>query len=429
MKEIARHIFDHSLRESSISAAFQRNVSCERGVLRICEDLYDLNSFDHVFVVTIGKAAHSMLTALYEQTGERFEGIVASPIEPQFHVRGFRYFQGGHPLPNAESIRAANAILKSLNALNEASLAIYLVSGGGSATAEKPIDDEISLDDLIETYRVLVHSGAPIGEINAIRKHLSAIKGGRLAQTAYPAQQASILVSDVPENTPDALASGPTMPDSTTVEDCHVIAGKYNLPAQFPQSVRELFERHALDETPKSNDPAFIRARWWTILSNSALIAAAAKEAQRQGFIVEIDKSCDDWDYAKAADYLVGRLRDLRKQHERVCLLSGGEVTVHLENGGMGGRNQQFALYCAGKIAGENVYILSAGSDGIDGNSAAAGAIADGTTLERAKARGLDASAHLRGFNAYPFFEALGDAIAIGTTGNNLRDLRILLAY
>src|SRR5436305_7809592 len=158
MKEIARHIFDHALSESSIKQAFARHISCERGVLRICEDLYDLNSYGRVFVVAIGKAAHSMLTALHEQTGERFEGIVASPIEPAFHIRGFRYFQGGHPLPNAESIRAADAMLKSLSTMSEASLVIHLVSGGGSATSEKPTDDEISRDDLFETYRMLVHS-------------------------------------------------------------------------------------------------------------------------------------------------------------------------------------------------------------------------------------------------------------------------------
>jgi hydroxypyruvate reductase len=321
---------------------------------------------------------------------------------------------------------AADAILKSLNAQTESSLVIYLISGGGSAAAEKPIDNEISLDDLIATYRVLVYSGAPIAEINTIRKHLSAIKGGRLAQAAYPAHQVSVLVSDVPDATPDALASGPTMPDSTTTEDCYALASKYKM--QFPPSVQELLERRALDETPKADDPAFICARWWTVLSNAALLKVAAEEAWRQGFIVEIDNSCDDWDYAKAADYLLQRLRDLRQKHERVCLLSGGEVTVHVENGGDGGRNQQFALYCAERIAGDNVCILSAGSDGIDGNSPAAGAIVDGTTLEPAKARRLDASKHLAGFNAYPFFEALGDAIVIGPTGNNLRDLRILLA-
>lgn len=429
MKEIARHIFEHALRESSIARAFARHLHCERGVLRICEDLYDLNSYARVFVIAIGKAAHSMLAALHEQTGERFEGIVASSVAPEFHVRGFRYFHGGHPLPNMESVRSAEAMLKSLNAQNEASLVIFLVSGGGSATVEKPIDDEILLQDLIETYRVLVHCGASIGEINAIRKHLSAVKGGRLAQMAYPAQQVSILVSDVPDNTPDALASGPTMPDSTTVEDCYSIASKHKMLECFPSSVRELFDRHALEETPKSGDPAFTRARWWTVLSNSALLEAAKKEAERQGFVVVIDNTCDDWDYSKAGDYLLQRLRELRQKYGRVCLLTGGEVTVHVQNGGAGGRNQQFVLYCATNIAGENICVLSAGSDGIDGDSPAAGAVVDSTTAERAKTRGLDPAAHLAAFNAYPLFEALGDAIVTGPTGNNLRDLRILLAY
>jgi hydroxypyruvate reductase len=435
MKRIARQIFAQAMRESGISQAFARHVTCERGVMRICDDLYDLNSFSRIFVISIGKAAHSMLAALNQQCGERFEGIVASSVEPQFQLRGFRYFLGGHPLPNAESIRAADAMLKSSNAQNESSLMIYLVSGGASAAAEKPIDNEISLEDLAETYRVLVHSGAAIGQINAIRKHLSAVKGGRLAQAAYPAQQVSILISDVPDGTPDALASGPTMPDSTTEQDCYAIAASHEI--RFPPSVQELFDRHALEETPKSDDPAFVRARWWTILSNSALLQAAKGEAERQGFTVEIDNSCDDWDYAKAADYLLNRLRQLRqgkeqlrqrKDKEKTCLLSGGEVTVHVENGGTGGRNQQFALHCAQKIAGENICVLSAGSDGIDGNSPSAGAIADGMTAVRARAAGLDVEAHLKHFNAYPLFEGLGDTILTGPTGNNLRDLRILLA-
>lgn len=397
-------------------------------MLRICEDLYDLNSYDRTFVIAFGKAAHSMLAALHEQTGERFEGIVASSVAPEFQVRGFRYFQGGHPLPNAESVRAAEAMLKAANALSAASLVIFLMSGGGSATVEKPIDDEISLGDLIETYRVLVHSGGSISEINTIRKHLSAVKGGRLALTAYPAQQVSILVSDVPDKTPDALASGPTMPDSTSVEDCYALAGKYEMLKKFPESVRELFERHALEETPKSDDPTFIRGRWWTIASNSDLLKTAKQEAERQGFTVEIDNSCDDWDYAKAADYLLERLRELRRKSERVCLLSGGEVTVSVKDGGVGGRNQQFALYCASKIARENVCVLSAGSDGIDGNSPADGAIADGTTAERAKGLGLDPAVQLHAFDSYPLFQGLGDGIVTGPTGNNLRDLRILLA-
>jgi hydroxypyruvate reductase len=375
MRVTARHLFEHALGESSIDRAFERHVCCERGVLRVREDLYDLHSYNRVLVVSIGKAAHTMVSALEIQAGANFEGIVASSVQPASQARGFRYFLGGHPTPNEESIRAAEAMLKSLSAQNAASLVIFMLSGGGSSIAEKPIDDEISLADLIATYRVLVHSGAPIAEINAIRKHLSAIKGGRLARAALSAQQVSISVSDVPDNMPDALASGPTMPDSTSVEDCHAIATKYGLLDQFPVPVRELFERHALDETPKSDDPAFHRSRWWTVLSNSTLLEACKAEAERHNFTVTVDNSCDDWDYERAADYLLGRLRELRKKSERVCLISGGEVTVKVSYGGVGGRNQQFALACAPKIAGENITVLSAGTDGIDGNSTAAGAV------------------------------------------------------
>src|SRR5712692_2582157 len=429
MRVTARQLFEHALAEASIDKAFQRHVYCERGVLRICEDLYDLDSYSRVLVISIGKAAHTLVNSLEMQAGHRFEGIVASSVEPASQVRGFRYFRGGHPTPNQESVRAAEAMLKSLDGQNASSLGIFLLSGGGSSMAEKSLDDEISLEDLVATYRVLVLSGAPIAEINAIRKHLSAIKGGRLARAAYPAQQVSLLVSDVPDNTPDALASGPTMPDSTSVEDCYAITAKYGMLEQFPASVRELFQRHALEETPKSDDPAFHRCRWWTLLSNAFVVEASKGEAQRLGFAVEVDNSCDDWDYAHAADYLLDRLRQLGQQRSRVCLISGGEVTVKVTNGGVGGRNQHFALACAGKIAGANITVLGAGQDGIDGNSPAAGAVVDGTNLGRARARGLDAETHLTGFNANPFFEALGDTIMTGATGNNLRDLRILLAY
>lgn len=429
MRVQARNIFAHALAESGIDRAFERRVSCESGVLRICEDLYDLHSYNRVLVISIGKAAHTMVNALEIQAGSNFEGIVASSVPPSSQARGFRYFHGGHPTPNQESIRAAEAILKSASAQNALSLVIFMLSGGGSSIAEKPIDDDISLEELVTTYRELVHSSAPIAEINTIRKHLSAIKGGRLAQAALGAQQVSILVSDVPDNTPDALASGPTMPDSTTIQDCYAIAAKHGLVEQFPAPVRELFQRRALEETPKSDDPAFHRSRWWTVLSNSSLLSAAKSEAERHGFTVEVDNSCDDWDYARAADYLLNRLRKLRTKSERICLLSGGEITVKVTNGGMGGRNQQFALACAQQIVGENITVLSAGTDGIDGNSLAAGAVADGTTIDRARSRGLDPAASLVSFNAYPFFDALGDTLMTGPTGNNLRDLRVLLSY
>lgn len=429
MRAVARDIFQKALAEAGIAKAFTRRIECDHGVLRICDDLYDLHSYNRVFVVSIGKAGHTMVQALEARTGSQLEGIVVCPDVAQTLVRGFRYFLGGHPTPNTESVRAAEAILKSLSAQNASSLVIYLLSGGGSSMAEKPIDDEISLEELVATYRALVHSGAPIAEINAIRKHLSAIKGGRMAQAAYPARQVSILVSDVPDATPDALASGPTMPDSTTIEDCQRIVAKYRMLDALPSSVSELFRRHAIDETPKSDDPAFVHSRWWPVLSNKVAVEEAGVAATAHGFAVEIDNSCDDWDYERAADYLLDRLRALRKSVSRVCLISGGEVTVKVSNGGTGGRNQQFALACAQRIAGEDIAVLSAGTDGVDGNSEAAGAVVDGSTIGRAKARGLSGEDSLSKFDAYPLMDALGDAVVTGPTGNNLRDLRILLAW
>lgn len=430
MRSAARKMFLHAVAESSVEKAFARHLSYEGGVLRVGDDLYPLSSYSRILAVSFGKAGHRMAEILSRLVGTGVQGIVADPNPPSHQLPGYRYFAGGHPHPNAESVRAAEAVLKSLAGLNSESLALFMVSGGGSAVIEKPADSEISLPDLAAAYRALVHSGAPIVQINAVRKHLSAVKGGRMAQAAQGAQQVSILVSDVPENALDSLSSGPTMPDSSTVEDCYQIVNEHRMLADFPAAVRELFEHHLLEETPKTGDPAFVRSRWWKVLSSETAERAAAAAVTQHGFVVEIDHSCDDWDYAKAADYLLERLRQLRQGVAKACLVSGGEVTVKVSgNAGTGGRNQHFALYCAGKIAGENITVLSAGTDGIDGNSPAAGAVVDGTTLERAREQGLDAAGHLRGFNAFPLLEKLGDTIHTGPTGTNVRDLRVLLAY
>jgi hydroxypyruvate reductase len=430
MRAAAREIFLDALTEASIERAFDRHVHYQRGVLRVCDDLYDLSAHPRVLCVAFGKAAHRMAELLSRQAGTTVEGIIVDPNRHPYQIPGYRYFAGGHPQPNAESVRGAEAALKSLGALNPQALVIYLVSGGGSAALEKPVDDEISLADLIATYKALVNSGAPIAEINAVRKHLSAVKGGRLARAAQGAQQVSILVSDVPEHALDSLSSGPTMPDSSTVNACYSIVHAHRMLPDFPASVRELFERRALEETPKKDDPAFARSRWWKVLSNETAERAAAASASKHGFGTEIDHSCDDWDYERAADYLLDRVRRLKQKIHRACIVSGGEVTVKVPaSAGQGGRNQHFALYCAQKIAGENITVLSAGTDGIDGVSPAAGAVVDGTTQERAAKAGLDVAEHFRGFNAFPLFEKLGDAIQTGPTGNNVRDLRVLMAW
>jgi len=424
-----RRIFANALEEASIQHVFDRHVSCERGVLRTGDDLYDLSRYQRVFVVSIGKAGHTMVDALVSKVGTGLlQGIVVCPVDPPMQS-GFRYFRGGHPLPSDESLRAGSAVLRALEGMTADSLVIYMISGGASALCEKPISDDITLPDLIATYKVLVHSGAPIAEINAIRKHLSALKGGRMAQAAGAAQQVAIMISDVPEGKLDSLASGPTVPDTTTAAECYAVAEKYEMVPDFPPPVRRLFEDRLLQETPKFGDPEFLNTRSCLISSNETALRAASKMARKAYFQVVVDNSCDDWDHAAAADYLIGILRDLRKSGPRACVVSGGEVTVKVVNGGAGGRNQQFALYCATKIAGENFAVLSAGTDGIDGNSPAAGAVADGTTMERALALEADPVAALEKFDSYPLFEHLGDAIITGPTGNNVRDLRVLLAW
>src|SRR5947209_8702938 len=430
MRSAAREMFLHALAESGIEKAFNRHLSSDRGVLRICDDLYDLKTYSRVFVVSFGKAGHRMAQILSRLVGTTVEGIIADPNPHPYQLSGYRYFARGHPRPNDECCLAADAILKSLSSLNSQSLVLFMISGGGSAVVERPADQEISLADLTATYKTLVLSGAPITEINAVRKHLSSIKGGRMAKAAQGAPQVSVLVSDVPEKSLDSLSSGPTMPDSSTVEDCYRIVNDYRMLAGFPPSVREMFEQHSLEETPKQGDPAFARSRWWKVLSSETAEKAAASAAAQHGFAVEIDNSCDDWDFAKAADYLLERLTHMRKGVAKACIISAGEVTVRVpDDAGIGGRNQHFALYCAEKIAGKNIAVLSAGTDGIDGNSLAAGGIVDGTTLERAGAAGMDVARHLSGFNAFPLLEKLSDSIQTGPTGTNVRDVRILLAY
>jgi len=430
MRDRVRGMFEHTLRECSIPRAFGRRLQHDRRYIKVGDELYDLAAFSRALVVSIGKAGHSMAEALASIVGTGLSGVIATSQGPPAQLFGFRYFAGGHPLPNEDSLRAGEAILRTLAGLTPETLVIFLISGGASAIAEKPISTAMSLTDVVETYKALVHSGAPIAEINAIRKHLSALKGGRLALAAAPAYQLSVLVSDVPDDSPDALASGPTMPDSTSIQDCYRIAEHYKMLPHFPAPVRTLFERRRLQETPKASDPAFVRSHYVTVLSNASAVHAAVESAALSGFAVEVDNSCDDCDYRRAADYLLTRLRELRQGVSRACLISGGEVTVKVGSpSGIGGRNQQFALYCAEKIAGERITALSAGTDGIDGNSPAAGAVADGSTAERAQQRGLDPPAALTHFDAFPLFDALGDAVMTGPTGNNVRDLRILLAY
>ncbi len=446
LRDMAQSIFRQSLTDCSIERAFARaiNVSEEKGTLQLLiagAEPIALDPLRHIRVVAIGKASTAMLSALLNClkpcTPHDISGVLIAGENPSDLPPDFQFFQGGHPLPNRASQDGAQAALKMLHDLHNGeaaaakTLVLFLISGGGSAMMELPLDPAILLEDTRSFYRELVHSGASIAEINCIRKHFSAVKGGRLALAAHGIASLSLLISDVPPGHLDALASGPTLPDASTVEQCREVLARYDLQSRFPLSVQQFFDRRDLPETPK---PETFTAKAITLLDSDDLAEAARRRAEELGFHVVIDNTCDDWDYRAAAEYLVDRLRSLRSINPRACLISSGEVTVKLSSAanqgssGLGGRNQHFSLYAATLLdpSDASTVILSAGSDGIDGNSAAAGGIVDEQTLHEEAFR--EAKKSLQAFDSYTFLERMGATVSTGPTGNNLRDLRILLS-
>ncbi|HZL27945.1 MAG TPA: DUF4147 domain-containing protein [Acidobacteriaceae bacterium] len=428
-RNLARDIFLRALDASTVAAAVARSVQCDGSILALADRTYDLTRHSEACIVSIGKAGATLfdaIDALLPATLKR-RAIVSAPAPPQRMSANVRYFPGGHPEPNATSIDAARAALHAVSASADDALILFLISGGASAMCELPISDAVTLDDLILFNRLLIGSGASIAEVNCVRKHLSRVKGGRLAAQAGSREKIMLLVSDVPDNALDALGSGPSLPDPTTVADCLAILARHALHNRLPLSIQSLLAAD-LEESPKPAHPAFRNAASAVLLGNSTVLEEAERIARGLGYEVTIDNSCDDWDYAAAARHLLTKLDTLRKPGAKICLLSGGEVTVRLpEAPGTGGRNLQFCLYCAASDLPPGTTILSAGTDGIDGSSPAAGAVADATTRPRGGHMGMHIETYLHRFDAYSFFAPLGDAIVTGPTGNNLRDLRILL--
>jgi hydroxypyruvate reductase len=466
----ATEIFTGAIAACNIQSAFDRRIRFDGNVLhRLLPDgsgpaTINLADYKKIYVIAIGKAAAPMLDILLERMKRRkgLRGICCSNQLPKSRNWRFRYFDGGHPLPNEDSFAAARAALAMLRKARKDTLIFFLISGGGSAMFDLPLDLRISLDDTIAFNQLLLASGAPISEVNTLRKHFSAVKGGRLAMAAPEAAKVSLLLPDVPLRSLDALSSGPTSPDHSTVAEVRSLLDKYDLRAKLPESVRVFFEREDLPESPgnkgwrppflpkfpkpgaeparrvtaaatmSGEDDAFRDSVYELLLSSHDLAENARALAQKAGFHVVVDNSCDDWNYADAARYLLGRFHALRAVHPRLCLISVGEVTVKLDRTpGAGGRNQQFVMDCALELEsypGERLTVLSAGSDGIDGNTQSAGAIADPTTVTRAHTFGFHLKSSLAAFDACPMFTALGDAVVTGPTGHNLRDLRLLLA-
>jgi len=384
-----------------------------------------------VRLVAIGKAGSPMAQAALDALGTGVRGVVVVP-----HGTGVPGARDGiavvharHPLPDAGSRRAAAAVRAALEGCTARDVVLFLLSGGGSALCEAPLDPAIPLDDVAEFHRALVGSGLDIVAMNTLRKHASAVKGGRLARLAAPAAQATLLVSDVPTGRLDAVASGPTMPDPSTVADCRALLPR--VADRIPPSYVALLGSPDLPEIAKAHEPAFARASFHCLLDDATAVAAARDRCRASGWIVEVDARTDDAPVADAAEHLLARLAALHRAHpgRTVAVVAGGELSCPVRGGGIGGRNQHFALHCALQIEDEPVAVLSAGTDGIDGNSPAAGAVADGTTCRRARARGLDPRAVLAAFDSHALFAALGDAIVTGPTGTNVRDVRVLVRF
>jgi hydroxypyruvate reductase len=433
LKQLARDIFAGALADCSIERSFDRVLQTEGHRLFLDgSDIVDLDRLKRVRILSIGKAAAPMLQALLSRLplppSCDLQGVLIAPGErPQSLPATIKFFPGGHPYPNEASFAGAAAALSMLQGSAGDTLCIFLISGGASAMMELPLDPAISLEDTVTFHRALVGSGATIVEMNCIRKHFSAVKGGRLAVAAGRAQKISLLVSDVPPAHLDALASGPTVPDPTTIAQCREILARYQMLDRFPSSVRRFFESPELPETPK---PSEVDSPVWKLVDSDELARAAQNRAATLGFHAVIDTTCDDWPYDAAADYLLNRLRELRREHPRTCLISCGEVAVRLPaSAGAGGRNQHLALYLAAKFRAEDapIAILSAGSDGIDGNSPAAGAVLDANTLNTDRRR-LAAAGVLQVFDSFTWLNAIGATVVTGPTGHNLRDLRILVA-
>jgi glycerate 2-kinase len=432
MKEQLRRLLLSTLQELSIDRVIPSRVSVNGSVLAIGDDRVDLAAFKKVIVIALGKAAFQMTRSMKLLLGPQIaSGVVVSPEPVPEPLPYMVHYQGGHPYPNAGSVHAASVILELLHHLGQHHLVIFLLSGGGSAIVEKPVQPEITLQDLREFYRVLVTCGANIVEMNTLRKHFSATKGGRMAVAAHPARQITLYVSDVPANQPSAVASGPTMPDETTVADCWQVVNRFDLLPRLPASIRSMFETGTIPETPKPGDAKFKRSTWHSLLSNEHGVEKIEAAARRLGWIVERDLSVDDWPVVEAAEHLLARLASLHAAYpgRTVAVVSGGELSSPVTGGGIGGRNQAFVLACAERIAGKNIAVISAGTDGIDGNSPAAGAVADGGTLARAALLGMPARLYFERSDSYRFFSRLDDAVVTGPTGNNIRDLRILAAW
>lgn len=436
LRQDAHTLFQAGLVAVDPMEAIKRHVSLEGSLLQVGDRQYDLDGFDRVFVVGAGKAGASMSKAIEELLPGRINtGIVVVKHDHLLPTRTIELVEAGHPLPDEDGTVGARRITELVRTATGEDLVICLLSGGGSALLPAPVPG-ITLAQKQEITELLLASGATINQINTIRKHISTIKGGQLARSVSPATLITLILSDVIGDPLDVIASGPTVPDSDSFGDCWHILDTFRLKEKIAEPILSRFRRGMkgrLPETPKPGDPAFEKTQNIVIASNALALQAAAKKARQLQYNTMVLSTFIEGETREVAKVHAAILKEILKSGSPLprpaCVLSGGETTVTIQGDGLGGRNQEFVLAAAIEIAGmDNVVCFSAGTDGTDGPTDAAGAIADGATVSRARALSLDPQRALRNNDSYHFFDPLGDLLRTGPTNTNVMDLRILLA-
>lgn len=431
----AREIFVAGVQGAEPLAAIQRFVRVSGDCLHVADVIYDLGEFHHLYVVGAGKAAARMGVALEELLGDKIsDGVAVVKYGHALPLTRIRVIEAGHPVPDEAGLGGARQIMALCEAAGAGDLIVFLISGGGSALLPAPAD-RLSLEDKQRTTQALLASGATIAEVNAVRKHISRIKGGRLARSAAPATVASLVISDVVGDSLEDIASGPTVPDRSTYSDCLRIMQRYGLQEKIPSAVMDRLTwgaKGGIAETPKPDDPVFRNVRNFIVGSNRTAMAAAERHAEALGYHTSILSDAVEGESrevaAAHAQFLKGMQKRLDPGRKPTCVLAGGETTVTVRGGGLGGRNQEYAVAAAREIDGlEGIVALSAGTDGTDGPTDAAGGIVDGSTIARGKGKGLDADEFLRRNDSYHFLDATGDLLRTGPTLTNVMDLQVWL--
>jgi glycerate 2-kinase len=440
MKRMAKAIFLKALSAVDPSKILKDRIRIQRDRLSIkidgdSEKIFDLNTFDKIFLVGSGKASAAMALAVEEIFGDRLtKGIITTKYGHLLPLNKTKVIEAGHPIPDQKGYEGAKKIQRLLKESGPKDLVIFLLSGGGSALLPFPAG-QIELREKQEVTQFLLDCGADIKEINTVRKHISMIKGGWLAKWAYPSTVIGFILSDVVGDQLDVIGSGPTVPDPSTFEEAFEILKKYNLLKEISLSIQNRLQsgkEGKIEETPKPGEVVFAKVYNSLIGSNTLALLEAKSEAESLGLKTIILSSSIEGETREAARFHTAVAKEVISSGNPVprpaCILSGGETTVTVKGNGLGGRNQEFALAGALEINGiEKVVILSGGTDGTDGPTDAAGALVDNNTVQRAKTMSLNPKAHLENNDAYPFFQKLGDLLITGPTHTNVMDVRIIL--